>query len=291
MSRFAMGIACWFLALSVPSAAWADDGRWEYRADVTTTTGLFGYRPGKIVADDSPNAFVASENQSARTEIRGRLRIVGEWAELDVEPYTIVPAEQIRVNVGGVEITLLAPFASWGKVGLYHHSSHNFSDATYGWGIDLNAVVLDLRLLDGGVTLFGEEGRYRLRFLGHGYLRGKASPYVLTASSSIAPASIGDTAWRAGLLFEGAHPGGRADCSILAASDAAVPTSMLATCALTFTPGPRFFGTLGEHLYAGPFVGYGRNFSRLSEFGTDTFFGGIRVDLIFAESHAKPLGP
>lgn len=290
MSRFAIGFASWFLALSIPSIAAAEDGKWDYKVDITTTTGLFGYRPATIVADDSPNAFVASEHQTARTEVRGRLRIMGEWAELDVEPYTVIPAEQVRVNLGGIEATLLAPITSWAKIGLYHHSSHNFSDASYGWGIDLNAFVLDLRLLDGRTTLFGEEGRYLLRFLGHGYLRGKASPYVLTAATSVGPASVGDTAWRGGLLFEGTHPGGRAECSALAASNAAVPTSLVATCSLVLTPGPRFFGTLGEHLYAGPFLGYARNFSRTAEFGTDSFYGGIRVDLLFADSTSKPRG-
>ncbi len=284
MSRFAIVLASGLLATVIPSIAAAGDGKWDYHVDLTTTTGLFGYRPGKIVADDSPNPFIASQEQSARTEIRGRLRIAGEWAELDVEPYTIVPSEQIRVNVGGVEITVLAPVTSWAKVGLYHHSSHNFSDATYGWGIDLNAVVLDLRLLEGTVPLFGEDGRYRLRFLGHGYLRGKASPYVFTAATSVGPASVGDTSWRAGLLFDGAHPRGRTECSVLLAAAEAAPSSILANCAVMLTPGPRFFGTFGEHLYAGPFVGYGRNFSRTSEFGTDAFYGGIRVDLLFAES-------
>ncbi len=73
-----------------------------------------------------------------------------------------------------------------------------------------------------------------------------------------------------------------------AASAEAVPTSMVAACSLTRKVGPRFFGALGDHLYAGPFLGYARNFSRQSEFGTDSFYGGIRVDLLFADSASKP---
>ncbi|MEY4745407.1 MAG: hypothetical protein RL272_1352 [Candidatus Parcubacteria bacterium] len=287
MPRFVIGVLPCVMAFFISSTAKAD-GRWDYRVDVTTSTHLFGYRPAKILSDDGAGTFVASQNPSMRTEVRGRLRIVGEWLELDLEPYTVIPAEMIRVELGGLEVSLVAPITSWAKVGFYHHSSHNFSDSSYGWGIDLNAFVLDLRLYEGAAPLFGDEGRYRFRFLGHGYLRGRASPYVLTSSASVAASDIGNTAWRGGLLFEGVHPGGLAECSVTAASDAAIPSSVTAACSLAIKIGPRFFGALGDHVYAGPFVGYSRNFSRTDAFGTDSFYGGVRVDLLFAESADRP---
>ncbi|HTK03954.1 MAG TPA: hypothetical protein VL500_00035 [Candidatus Eisenbacteria bacterium] len=282
-------LGCALFCAFLPTHARAD-GLWEPNVDVVTTTGLFGYRPSTVLSHDGDGTFIAANTPRMRTEVRGRMRITGSWLEFDLEPYTVIPDDRLKVSLGGVEATLVAPIRPWLKVGLYHHSAHNFSDADYGWGIDLNAVVLDLRILHGQATFLDGTGEYRLRFLGHGYYRDQASAYVLTSTSSVAAADIGGTAWRAGLLFDGDHPAGRTECSALVASDGAAPSSLTVNLSLTAKLGGDFFGTLGEHLYAGPFIGYGQNFSRTAEFGSNTFYGGIRVDLVFTappKPHAK----
>jgi hypothetical protein len=218
------------------------------------------------------------------------MRITGEWLEFDLEPYTVVPDDRLRVALGGVEATLVAPVRPWLKIGLYHHSAHNFSDGSYGWGIDLNAVVLDLRLFRGKLDLLGDEGWYRLRFLGHAYYRDQATPYVLTRTTTVAAKDIGGTAWRAGLLFDGDHPLGRTECSAMLTSDAAAPTSLLVNVAVTAKLGDAFFGALGEHLFVGPFIGYGQNFSRTETFGSNAFYGGVRVDLVFTDPARRHAG-
>lgn len=277
---------CLFSCAVFPVRADAEGGTWSPDVDVVTTAGLAGYRPATVLSHDGDGTFAAKDMPATRAEVRGRLRLTGTWLEFDLEPYTVVPDDRLRVALGGVEATLVAPIRPWLKVGLYHHSAHNFSDGAYGWGIDLNAVVLDLRLLHGGAELFGEKGTYRLRFLGHAYYRGQASAYVLTPTTTVAARDIGGTAWRAGLLFDGDHPQGRTECRALLASDGGVPSSLLVDLAVTFRLGDGFFGALGEHLLVGPFVGYGQNFSRTEEFGTNVWYGGVRVDLLFTERSA-----
>lgn len=278
------------VVFALRSPAFADDGAWQYRVDIVTVTGVLGYQPGKVLADDGDGTFIASEEQRGRTGVRGRLTVVGRWLEFNIDPYTVIPAEQVRVNLAGIETSLLAPVAPRTKIGLYHHSAHNFSDSRYGWGINLNAIVLDVLAVDGDAELFGDKGRFNLRFLGHWYWSQSASPYRMTETTSVAAAAIGTTAWKAGVLFEGTHPGGAAECSVdVTASGDWVPASANATCALTFRIGERFFGELGKHLYAGPFVNYGINFTRAEEFGRHAGVGGIRVDLLFADTRATSL--
>ena len=283
MSRYRLTLVAGVLACTAfPTHARADGG-WQPDVDVVTTTGLWGYRPATVLSHDGPGTFSAADNPRTITEVRGRMRITGEWLEFDLEPYTVVPSDRLRVALGGVEATLVAPIRPWLKVGLYHHSAHNFSDGNYGWGLDLNAVVLDLRLFRGETDLFGGRGRYRLRFLGHAYYRDQAPAHVFTETTTVAAKDIGRTSWRAGLLFDGEHPRGRASCSALLASDGAVPTSVLVDLAVTFKLGDGFFGALGEHVLVGPFLGYGQNFTRLDAFGSNAFYGGVRVDLLFTD--------
>lgn len=264
-----------------------DGGVWQYRVDIVTQTGVAGYQPAKVLSDDGADTFVASQEHHVRTEIRGRMTIVGAWLEFNMEPYTVIPAELIRVNLGGIETSLMAEVAPRTKIGLYHHSAHNFSDGRYGWGINLNALVLDVLVLDGKVDLFGDAGRYRLNFLGHWYTSGSASPYRLTEATVIAPSDIGATLWRAGLVFEATHPAGTAECALdVKGSGDGVPASANVTCAVLFTPGSRFLGELGKHVYAGPFINYGINFTRADEFGRHAAFGGIRADLLFADTRS-----
>lgn len=275
--------------LIAPAVARADDGEapWQHRVDIVTTTGIFGYRPGKVLSSDGEATFVGATEQSTRTGVRGRLTLIGKWLEFDLEPYTVIPAEQVRVNLAGIETSLVAPFAPGVKVGLYHHSSHNFSDGKYGWGINLNALVLDATFLDGVAPLFGDDASYRLRFLGHWYWSQDATPYVLTRSTTVAASNIGATSWRAGLRFDATHPGGAAECEIDAFGRAdGAPASARAECAVTFRLGSRFFGQLGEHVYVGPFGGYGINFSRTDEFGLHAGYVGVRVDLLFADTRS-----
>lgn len=272
-----------FACAAFPAHARADR-MWEPDVDVVTTTGLFGYRSATVLSHDGDGTFVAGATPRMITEVRGRLRVTGKWLEFDLEPYTAVPSDRLKVSLGGVEATLVAPIRPWLKVGLYHHSAHNFSDGAYGWGIDLNAVVLDLRLLRAKEDFWDGTGQFRLRFLGHAYYRDQAAAYVLTRTTSIAASEIGGTSWRAGLLFDADHPRGRTECSAMLASDDGSPSSMLVNVAVTAKLGSGFFGALGEHLYAGPFLGYGQNFRRTEEFGDNVFYGGVRIDLVFVEA-------
>ena len=275
--------------LFAPALAWADDGgsTWQHRVDIVTTTGFFGYRPGKVLSSDGEATFVGADEQTVRTGVRGRLTLVGEWLEFDLEPYTVIPAEQVRVNLAGIETSLVAPFAPGVKVGIYHHSSHNFSDGKFGWGINLNALVVDATLLGGTVPLFGDDASYRLRFLGHWYWSHDATPYVLTPATVVAASNIGSSSWRAGLRFDGTHPGGATECAVdVTGGEDGAPASARGECALLFRLGSRFFGSLGEHVYAGPFFGYGINFSRVDEFGRHTGYVGVRLDLLFADTRS-----
>lgn len=276
----------WFPVLAIcaiiPSHAFADR-LWRPDVDVVTTTGLFGYRPATVLSHDGDGTFVAADHPAMRTEVRGRLRITGTWLEFDLEPYTVIPTDRLKVSLGGVEATLVAPIRPWLKVGLYHHSAHNFSDGDYGWGIDLNAVVLDLRLFHGKAELFGDDGRYKLRFLGHAYYRDQATPYVLTSTTNVSAKDIGSTRWRGSLLFDGDHPRGRAEGSLSLLGSDGAPTSVAVNLSVTAKLGDGFFGALGEHLSVGPFISYGQNFSRIEEFGSNAFVGGLRIDLLFTD--------
>lgn len=278
-----------FSLLFAPALARADDGgsTWQQHVGIVTTTGVFGYRPGKVLSSDGEATFVGAEEQTTRTGVRGRLTLVGDWLEFDLEPYTVIPAEQVRVNLAGIETSLIAPFAPGVKVGIYHHSSHNFSDGKYGWGINLNALVVDATFVDGRFPLFGSEAEYRLRFLGHWYWSKDATPYVLTRSTTVNASNIGESSWRAGLRFDGTHPGGASECAVdVTGGDGGTPASARTECALTFRLGSRFFGALGDHVYVGPFFGYGMNFSRTDEFGLHAGYVGVRLDLLFADTRS-----
>ncbi len=186
MASFLPAVLASFLVAGVPARTEenaSDD--WHYGVDVLVRGVVIGNEPSLIFSEDSQNAATSSATSPLRAEFRGRTRAHSRFLHLEVEPYTWMPQAGICVTVAGIEFCTLTPLIDRLRIGFYHHSSHNFSDSTYGWGIDLNAIVLDLRLCEGGAALFGEEGRYRFRFLGHGYLRGKASPYVLTSAANV----------------------------------------------------------------------------------------------------------
>lgn len=285
--RCARTLAPFVFVLAGGSAFAAPPGRWDHRVDIVTRTNAFGYEPAAIVSDDSEGRFVARERAGVRTEVRGRLYIDGTYATFILEPYTAIPDDRVKVNLAGIETYLLAKLHPRVRVGLYHHSSHNFSDGSLGFGIDLNSLVIDADLWRGEGAPWGGEGEWRLRFLGHWYWTGRASPYVYTRATDVERTAIGRMQWRAGPIMEVRHAFGRAECAAHVTGDAAAPTSLFAECTGLFRLGSAFFGTLGDHLFAGPFLRFGQNFSRTDEFGSTAFLGGLRVDLLFSEQRTK----
>ncbi|MEY4745408.1 MAG: hypothetical protein RL272_1353, partial [Candidatus Parcubacteria bacterium] len=171
------------------------------------------------------------------------------------------------------------------RAGFYHHSSHNFSDGSFGRGISLNALMIDGMLFLGDADFFGSQLRYRLRASGHLYLPGSVgSPYEPTGTFAFDPKDAGRTAWRAGLDLEVTHANLRGGCSATTASERFIPASMRATCGAMLSPGGVFFGSLGQHVFAGPFASYRMNFSHAERFGGPEFVGGLLIDFVAAEN-------
>lgn len=259
-------------------------GAWDTKVDLVTRYHFFGYTPSKILESRGKIPFASDEIPAARMDMRARLTLIGKYLRLDLQPYTVVPEDVVRVNIGGLEADILAPVTDSFRVGLYHHSSHNFSDATYGWGTDLNAVVIDADLFEGKFSLGGEEGAYRLHPLSHWYWKGRAPSYLVTRRTEVVPVTIASTQWRGGLDIEAVHSMGRSECGVIFLSPEVIPSSMSATCAATFALDDKFFGAFGEHLFVGPFLSYGQNFGRISEFGRNAFYGGLQIDLVFVDT-------
>ncbi|HSD12080.1 MAG TPA: hypothetical protein VLC10_00845 [Patescibacteria group bacterium] len=286
MASFLPAVLASFLVAGVPARTEenaSDD--WHYGVDVLVRGVVFGNEPSLIFSEDSRNAATSSATSPLRAEFRGRMRAHSRFLHLEVEPYTWVPQAGIYVTVAGIEFCTLTPLTDRLRIGFYHHSSHNFSDGSYGRGISLNAFMADAEPVRGAVDLFGSPLRYRLRMYGHAYLPGSVgSPYEPNGGYSFDPKDGGRTAWRAGLNLDVAHANLRGGCSAATASERFLPASMRATCQAMLSPGPRFLGALGQHVFAGPFAAYRMNFAYADRYGGGEFSGGLLIDLVAAEN-------
>lgn len=298
------------LELGTPVSARAD---LRIRNDLVTTFDVFGYRPAKIVSDDAkptdekgrlekdiPPEELAEEGKEfrpegrfeagtsdvkSRAEVRARFRVLGDWAHLHLDVYTIIPERKLMVNFAGIEFAGYFPVHERIRLGFYHHSSHNFSVERYGGGIDLDALVADAIVLRGDFEADGHAGEQELRAAIRYYTKRRGSPYLFTDQAVIAPGATGETVWRADLAYAMRHPRARSECTLTVVGGSANPASALLTGAFVINSGrSSFLGSLGEHLHAGPFIGVGKNFSRTAEFGDIVIYGGFRVDLLMADT-------
>lgn len=257
---------------------------WKYSVNVMTRILIAGYEPAKIISTNEGmhNWFSARKNPNLQAEVRLHLMMEGSILRFTLEPYTFIPNGILKVNVGGLEASLLLLLMDWLRIGLYHHSSHNFSDGQYGYGIDMNAVVIDTTLLRSDIQTLNEDGDLSLRLTGHAFYHGFASPYVFTQDANVLMNDIGTTLWRLGIFFDVHHPIVRAECGVEVAAQNALPTSLKVKCAGLLRIGS-ILGSFGEHLFVGPFVQYGQNFSRFEDFGVLSVDGGLRIDIRVAE--------
>jgi hypothetical protein len=269
------------LCAAVPSTAFAE---WKYHAGIQTSFDVLGYRPAKILSDDGAGAFAGGEDTKARGEVRGRFLILGSYLHMDLQVYTVVPERRLVVNLAGLEFSAYVPFHERFRAGFYHHSSHNFSDGSYGWGIDLDALTADALVWRDRFTAGGEPGVVQLRGNFRWFMKGRASPYLLTEQAAVTASDIGTTAWRLAADLELRHRDVRGDCGLAVVSPAFVPSSAQLTAAVTFRTAATFLGDLRDHLFIGPYLMLGGNFQRTETFGGVAFFAGLRLDLIVAES-------
>lgn len=279
MRRFLLALCAAF----APATARAE---WTHKVDIVTSFDSLGYRAAKILADDGGGQFQAGEDNKARGEVRARFRILGSYLHLELEAYTVIPAARLMVNLAGLELGAYVPLHERLRLGYYHHSSHNFADGQYGYGIDLNALVADVLLLGDKFDLEGSEGQYQLRTDFRYFIRGRASPWLITDHTNVVASDTGNSQWRLAATFESRHEKFRIEGSLALLSPSLAPSSILLTAAGTFRLAPAFLGQLGEHIYIGPYFSLGGNFTRTDTFGTIAFVGGLRLDLLISE-HVK----
>jgi hypothetical protein len=264
-----------------PSPARAE---WQHRVDIVTSFDTFGYRAAKILSPDGEAMFDADLPDKARGEVRGRFRILGSYLHFELEPYTIVPERALMVTLAGIEFRAMVPVWDRLRLGYYHHSSHNFNDGSFGRGIVLDGLSADVLAAKDEFEVDGSKGDYLVRVNGTYFLNQGSSPYLLTDSSSVAVADITTTTWRIDVNAESRHPLFRSEGTArLTGGSDHVPASAQLFAAVTFRFAPSFLGELGEHLYVGPYVMFGANFSRATDFGRIASFAGIRVDLLVSE--------
>lgn len=274
--------------VALPSVAHAE---WVHRVDLVTSLDSFGYRPAKIVSNDGSGTFTAGTEQ-ARGEVRGRFRILGKYLHFDLEPYTVAPARVVMVNLGGIEARGLVPLPFWEerlRLGYYHHSSHNFNDGSLGGGIVLDGIVADVRVLADEFEADGKKGDYRVHVNGTYFLGKRAPAYLVSGSTVVEAFNTGETAWRLNADVEVWHPLFRVEGGLRLLSPQYVPSSLLLHAAANFRFAPSFMGELGDHLFVGPYFSYGRNFSRVAEFGDGSFVAGIQVVILVSEEHQSPV--
>lgn len=265
-----------------------DADNWRTKVDTTMDVRGFGYAPADIISMDGDVRVKGKELQQERGAFGFRLFIHGDYFHLEAFPYTVVPEPEdggYKVSLAGIELYLLAVVRDWLRVGLYHHSAHNFSLEDHGRGIDLNAIVVDAEVSEGNIA-FVTGGRYLLRTMLHYYATDKGSPYVFTEDTDIDASRIGNVKWR--LMSEvGAYTDAdmRGSCTVAVAATSSSIASFTSGCEILVSPGNQFLGVFGEHFFVGPYVRYGQNMQHVKRFGRNAMVGGIRMRLLFNESH------
>jgi len=261
------------------------EGMWETKSDLALTMLLFGYSPAKIVSDSSKDVRGDALDHK-KGEFLFRFMAHGKYADIELLPYTIVPVSEgngYHVNAAGIELNLLLIVTDRLRFGFYHHSSHNFSDGSYGRGIDLNAFVLDGEIARGAISSIAG-GMYQLRGVAHYYFVDNASPYVITEDTDVSARRLGHMKTKAGLeigMYDAADR--RATCSTMLTTTRAALASVSSRCDLLFTPGPSFFGTLGDHMMVGPYLEFHENITRTERFGKNAYAGGVRIRFLFVK--------
>lgn len=262
-----------------------DAGDWHIESGVAIKVDALGHDTAKIV---SPGyATIDIDGQRLDRElgnVRLSLGIFSKYLHFEGQPYAQVPHGWFHVSTAGLELWLMFPATDWLRVGLYHHSAHNFSDGTYGEGLELDAGMFDLRMLEGRFGLFGDDARYRLRLLGYGFFLGYASAHQLTPQTKLDSEGLVETRWRAALEGDIAHRFGTVRLGTVVLGDNhGVPASLSLDVAALYHVGDRFLGPIGEHLLVGPFFSYRVNFSRISDFGRDAYSAGIQLNVQFTD--------
>lgn len=263
-------------------------GTWWTMSDITWDVRGFGYAPADIVSTDGDVRVKGKDLQQQRSEFRFRWIIHGEYFHLEAVPYTAVPEPEgggYKVSLAGLELNLLAVVRDWLRVGLYHHSAHNFSLEDHGQGIDLNAVVVDAEVHRGDISLL-HKGKYRLRTTLHYYATDKGSPYVITEDTNVDASKIGSIKWRLSTDISAYDANDNTGmCRVSFAATSSSISSFTGECDALWSPGSKFFGVLGEHFTIGPYIRYGQNIQRAKRFGNNVVVGGIRMRFLAFENH------
>ncbi len=245
-----------------------DSDSWHYRFEGTIRYHLFGYDPSWIPSTDGPELYDASKIASNSTEWRGRVMLGSRFFDLELEPYTNLPAFGAGVRYAGLEVNGRVSLTDFFRVGAYHHSQHNFWDGRFGKGLNLNAFTADLALQQYNFVFREKPGHSVLRVIGYWFFATEGSPYVLTEKAKVQPSDIGSTRWRIDVNYAMRHPWGSVDCVNEIRSEAILPASSRGQCSTGLAVGRSLFGVWSEHILIGPFVGYGFNFQRQNDFGT-----------------------
>lgn len=269
------------------SAAEESDADWKHRVDLVLTMPVFGYEPATTLSKGQKQPYDASTAWDRVFRFSGVIAVEGDRAALDLRPYTDARSTDgnLKVAVGGLEARLSTPFSAPFVAGLYHHSSHNFSDGRYGFGTNLNSVYGNARLVHGSFGLFGRSAAYAVRAEAHVFFTRNATPYVLTDAARVLPGESGETAWRFSLDFDGRHPYGRTHPSLVLNGDGTWSmASGTIDLPVTFRLGDWFFGSLGEHLYLGPYGTFGWNVYETERYGTVAGSAGLRMEIVISDT-------
>lgn len=262
---------------------------WSSRSVVNATVGVVGYRPGLILEDDT-QGFDARHDQTERTRLDADLQLRLPYFEVRFQPYTVVPSENMRVNLAGLEVHVWIAPTDFLKIGEYHHSSHNFSrpgengTEKYGNGIELDGLALQLTPLQGTDLLSGYGGRYEWQLNGYwfypGYTR-NGSPHVITSDAVISERGTGYTAWRANTRLDAFNALGSVSTGLQFNGSPSTVASVVfdATVQARLSP----LGEIGNHLFIGPTFTYGANLDRAHAFGPVQAWLGLQISGVLSD--------
>ncbi len=262
--------------------------KWETDVRASIFVGAWGYRPSKVVS--STSAYTVHGEQLDGTQGRFLISgsVHGRYLHWDFQPYTDVPPSTghgYHVNTVGLETGLYVPLGETWRLGVYHHSVHNVADGTYGFGVDLNALVADALVISGRVDPSLPGWQHGLRLQAHWYLIDRGSPWFLTRETRLESGQMGYVRARAGFSYAIGDEGRRASCGGYGTmSSGARLAGVSLDCAATWRVTNAFLGTFGRHLLAGPYVSYARNLTRLRAFGAQNLSGGLRLDVLIDEN-------
>jgi len=274
-----------------PEGAGQPAGQWETDVRTSVLVNAWGFRPSRIVSSTSSYSVSGSEmdGTQGRFLIRGAVR--GRYLHWDFLPYTDVPPSTghgYHVNTVGLETALYVTIGEIWRLGVYHHSVHNVADGSYGFGVDLNALVVDALIINGPVAASWPSWQHGLRLQTHWYLIDRGSPWVLTRDTRLENGQMGRIRARTGFSYAIADDGQRDECSGYGTvSSGGRIASVTLDCAAVWRVTSGFLGTFGRHLLAGPYVSYARNLTRVRDFGGQDISAGLRLDILVNENRSQ----